>query len=365
MRHSKPFNRMLGCLMSAQLLVSLDGSAQSNGISFASNSSKRIPRYSQQDPKQETGEKKTLFNVLKDLNKKKGTYFLFSEQSLGNKLVSPIRDANASVEKILDELLKNTGLKYTKVSDNTFVILKEKEKATEENLQQLNNINAENPAGPKKMFFDPISGKITDDKGTPLAGVSVTLKGTNKGTTTNTSGDFVIDAKKGDILLISYVGYAEQAITVGSDSRISIAMSPGATQMTEVVVTALGIKKERKALGYSVTEVKGNELTQARETNVANSLVGKIAGVNVSSVSGGPGSSTSVLIRGISGFGAAQPLYVINGIPMTNALAPGNDLKNSGGQYYQSSDYGDGIGNINPDDIETISVLKGAAASAL
>lgn len=366
MRHSKPFYRMLGCLMSAQLLVSLDGSAQSNGISFASNSSQRIPRYSQQEPKQETGEKKTLFNVLKDLNKKKGTYFLFSEQSLGNKLVSPVKDPNAAVEKILDELLKNTGLKYTKVSDNTFVILKEKEKATEENLQQLNNVNPEIPAGNKKMFFDPITGKITDDKGAPLAGVSVTLKGTNKGTTTSASGDFIIDAKKGDVLLISYVGYAEQAITIGNDASLSISLAPGSTQLTEVVVTALGIKKERKALGYSVTEVKGSDVTQARETNVANSLIGKVAGVNVSSVSGGPGASTSVIIRGVSSLsGDNQPLYVINGIPMTNNLATGNDLANTKGQYYNSPDYGDGIQNINPDDIESFSILKGAAAAAL
>ncbi len=133
-----------------------------------------------------------------------------------------------------------------------------------------------------------------------------------------------------------------------------------------MVVTALGIKKEKKALGYSVTEVKGNELTQAREVNVANSLIGRVAGVNVSSVSGGPGSSTSVIIRGVSSLsGQNQPLYVINGVPMNNDLNMGNNLDNTKGQYYNSVDYGDGIQNINPDDIETISVLKGAAASAL
>lgn len=365
MRHSKPFYRLLGCLMSAQLLVSLDGSAQNNGIIYASNSQKNLPRYpQQQQPPQESNEKKTLFNVLKELNKKKGTYFLFSEQSLGNRMVTPVKDVNTSVEKILDEILKNTGLKYTKVSDNTFVILKDKEKVSDEKLQQL-NLNAEISSAAGSSKFDQITGRITDDKGNPLSGVSIALKGTNKGTTTNANGDFSIDAKRGDILIISYVGFAEQAITVGSDTRLSIAMSPGATQMTEVVVTALGIKKERKALGYSVTEVKGSELTQARETNVANSLVGKIAGVNVNSVSGGPGSSTSVVIRGVSGFRNIQPLYVVNGVPMSNALADGNDQTTSGSQWYNSSDYGDGIQNINPDDIETISVLKGAAASAL
>lgn len=364
MRHSKPFYRLLGCLMSAQLLVCLDSSAQNNGIIYASSLRKNSQQYPQQHPPQESNEKKTLFSVLKDLNKKKGTYFLFSEQSLGNRLVTPVKDATLSVEKILDELLKNTGLKYTKVSDNTFVILKDKEKVTEEQMQQLNLASgfSRNAITSK---FDPITGRITDDKGSPLSGVSISLKGTNRGTTTNANGEFSIDAKRGDVLIISYVGFAEQAITIGNDTRLSISLSPGATQMTEVVVTALGIKKERKALGYSVTEVKGSELTQARETNVANSLVGKVAGVNVNAVSGGPGASTSVVIRGVSGFRNIQPLYVINGVPMTNSLNDGNDQNNSGSQWYNSADYGDGIQNINPDDIETISVLKGAAASAL
>lgn len=362
MRYSKPFYQLLGCLMSAQLLSHLDSSAQSGMVFAASSTTKTLPQY-QQRP-EGSNEKKTLFNVLKELNKKKGTYFLFSEQSLGNKLVNNVKDQAAPVEKILDEILKNTGLKYTKVSDNTFVIIKDKEKIANDKLQQL-NFTEEEPDAPAAGIFDPISGRITDDKGNPLEGVSITLKGTNRGTTTNRNGDFTIDAKKGDVLIISYVGYAEQAFTIGSTDKVTISLSQGSQQMTEVVVTALGIKKERKALGYSVTEVKGNELTQARETNVANSLVGKVAGVNVNSVSGGPGASTSVLIRGVSGLASSQPLYVINGVPMTNLLAEGNNLQNASGQYYNSSDYGDGIQNINPDDIETISVLKGAAASAL
>ena len=364
MRYSKPFYQLLGCLISAQLLSSQDGSAQSGMVLAASNTRKTLHQYQQQRP-EESSEKKTLFNVLKELNKKKGTYFLFSEQSLGNKLVNNVKDQGAPVEKILDEILKNTGLKYTKVSDNTFVILKDKEKISNDKLQQL-NFTEDEPAAPAAGIFDPITGRITDDKGNPLPGVSVTLKGTNRGTTTNTNGEFSIDAKKGDVLLISSIGYAEQAVTVGDTDRLGISLLPGTQQLTEVVVTALGIKKERKALGYSVTEVKGSDLTQARETNVANSLIGKVAGVNVNSVSGGPGASTSVIIRGVSSLsGDNQPLYVINGVPMTNALATGNDLTNSKGQYYNSPDYGDGIQNINPDDIETISVLKGAAASAL
>ncbi len=147
--------------------------------------------------------------------------------------------------------------------------------------------------------------------------------------------------------------------------RISLTASD--SQLSEVVVTALGIRRERKSLGYSVTEVKGEDLTKAREVNVMNSLVGKVAGVNVSSVNGGVGSASNVIIRGVSSLGqdprlgqTNQPLYVINGIPVESQPA-----SQTGGQYDNGPDRGDAIGNINPDDIETISVLKGAAASAL
>jgi TonB-linked SusC/RagA family outer membrane protein len=138
--------------------------------------------------------------------------------------------------------------------------------------------------------------------------------------------------------------------------------------LTEVVVTALGVRRERRSLGYSVTEIKGEELTKARETNVLNSLGGKVAGLNVSPVSGGPAASTNVLIRGVSSLGQTnQPLYVINGVPIENnpSGTTNNGLEDNGTQYDNAPDLGDAIGNINPDDIETISVLKGAAASAL
>jgi TonB-linked SusC/RagA family outer membrane protein len=140
-----------------------------------------------------------------------------------------------------------------------------------------------------------------------------------------------------------------------------VTLAPDSGEISEVVVTALGIRRERRALGYSVTEVKGDELTQAREINLANSLVGRVPGLNVSSVAGGPGASTNVIIRGISSLSSSnQPLYVINGVPMESA--PNGQ---PGTQWDNGVDRGDAIGNLNPDDIETISVLKGAAASAL
>jgi TonB-linked SusC/RagA family outer membrane protein len=213
-----------------------------------------------------------------------------------------------------------------------------------------------------------IKGFVRDASGQPLAGVTVSIKGTSVGTQTDIKGSFSIAADAGQVLVFSYIGYLKKEVNVISGASITIQLDEDSKQLSEVVVTALGIKKERKALGYSVSEVKGSELTTAREVNFANSLEGKVAGVNVSTISGGPASSVNINIRGAASIGSYnQPLYVINGVPMNNidnSQIVGLSM-NNGGEYSNSPDQGDGIGNINPDDIETISILKGAAASAL
>ncbi|MDB5134454.1 MAG: TonB-linked outer membrane protein SusC/RagA family, partial [Mucilaginibacter sp.] len=218
----------------------------------------------------------------------------------------------------------------------------------------------------KEVFT--LKGFVRDATGQPLIGVNIGVKGTSTGVQTDVNGKFSISANAGDILVFTYIGYVKKEVTIASDTQLTIQLDEDSKQLSEVVVTALGIKRDRKAIGYSVTEVKGSELTTARETNFANELVGKVAGVNVSSVSGGPASSVNINIRGAASLsGYNQPLYVINGIPMNNidnTQIAGLSM-NSGGQYTNSPDQGDGIGNLNPDDIETISVLKGAAAAAL
>jgi TonB-linked SusC/RagA family outer membrane protein len=206
-----------------------------------------------------------------------------------------------------------------------------------------------------------ITGVVRDASGQPLIGVAVTIKGTTTGTQTNVNGQFAVDANVGDVLTFTYIGYLAKDVTITSPASLSVLLDEDSKQLSEVVVTALGIKKERKALGYSVTQIKGDELTQAREPNVMNSLEGKVAGLNVTPTAGGPGSSSNVIIRGVSSLTqTSQPLYVVNGVPMEN-----NPNSALGTQYDNQSDMGDAIGNLNPDDIETISVLKGAAASAL
>ena len=201
-----------------------------------------------------------------------------------------------------------------------------------------------------------ISGVVTD--GTePIIGASVRVKGTNKGTITDLDGRFSLDVAAGTELIVTYVGYKE--VTVKAAANMKVVLQEENTALSEVVVTALGIKRERKALGYGVSEVKGEELTKAKETNVINSLSGKVAGLVVQNTAGGASGSTRVLLRGNTEMtGNNQPLYVIDGVPLDNTNFGAAGVE---GGY----DLGDGISAINPDDIENMTVLKGPAASAL
>ena len=202
-----------------------------------------------------------------------------------------------------------------------------------------------------------VTGTVQDADG-PLIGASVLVKGTTRGTITDFDGNFSIDAELGSELEFSYMGYSAQTITV-TGNVINVMMTEDTEVLSEVVVTAMGIKRDKKALGYEVGEVKGEDLTKAKETNVASSLAGRVAGLVVQGTAGGPAGSTRVMLRGTTEMtGNNQPLYVIDGVPMdnTNFGSAGTE-----GGY----DLGDGISAINPDDIESMSVLKGPAAAAL
>ena len=201
-----------------------------------------------------------------------------------------------------------------------------------------------------------VKGNISDVSG-PLIGVSVIVVGTTNGTITDMDGNFTLECNAGDELEISYIGY--NTIRVKAQSNMQITLEESSTELEEVVVTALGIKRDRKALGYGLSEVKGEELTKAKETNVINSLAGKGAGLVVSNTAGGASGSTRVMLRGTTELtGNNQPLYVVDGVPLDNT--------NFGSAGEQGGyDLGDGISAINPDDIETMTVLKGPAASAL
>ncbi|MFA6087552.1 SusC/RagA family TonB-linked outer membrane protein [Mucilaginibacter sp.] len=214
-----------------------------------------------------------------------------------------------------------------------------------------------------------VTGNVKAPNGEPLPGVTIKIKGTAQGTTTDVKGDFSIRVA-GDqaVLQVSFVGFAAQEVLVGSRRNLTIVLQENSSQLSDVIVTALGIKRESKKLGYATSTVNPEQLSVNRTTNVGNSLEGKVAGLNVSPPAGGPGGSTKIRIRGQSSFGGNNsPLIVVNGIPINNtAISAGNSSGNgTGNPTGGSSDQGDGLQSINQDDIESITVLKGAAAAAL
>lgn len=215
-----------------------------------------------------------------------------------------------------------------------------------------------------QLFFAQerlVSGTVSDNMGMPLPGVTVLLKGAKSGTQTDFEGKFSVKATSNQILVFSYIGMKNQEVTANS-SVLTIKLSGDAQELDDVVVsTAMGIKREKKSLGYATQEVKGEDLTKVNTGNVANSISGKVAGIEIKR-SGNFGGSTNVVIRGSKSItGNNQALWVVDGIPLNNDNSNTSSQKSGGSGY----DYGNAASDINPDDIETINVLKGAAASAL
>jgi TonB-linked SusC/RagA family outer membrane protein len=217
-----------------------------------------------------------------------------------------------------------------------------------------------------------LSGTVTSSEdGQPIPGVQVVVKGTTMGTVTDLDGNFVLTAPaNATVLVFTYIGMASQEIAIGSETNFTVTMEPDILNLEGVVVTALGITREKKSLGYAVQEVSGEELTQVRETNVVNSISGKVSGVHIRQ-SPTMGGSANVLIRGTTSLTQNnQALFVVDGVPIDNnntnedrpvAGTTATNQNDGWGGY----DYGNAAMDINPDDIESMSVLKGAAATAL
>jgi TonB-linked SusC/RagA family outer membrane protein len=203
-----------------------------------------------------------------------------------------------------------------------------------------------------------VTGVVSDDAGMPIPGVSVLVKGTNFGTQTDFDGKFAIKASPSQILIFSYIGMKSKEVKATS-STVNVKLTGSAVELEGVIVTALGIKRSEKAIGYAAQSVKGEALTEARESNLVNALSGKIAGVQVTNSSGAVGASSRVVLRGNSSItGNNQALFIVDGIPFDNSSA-GN--AGSGG----GRDLPNGVASISPDDIESMTVLKGPNAAAL
>jgi TonB-linked SusC/RagA family outer membrane protein len=211
--------------------------------------------------------------------------------------------------------------------------------------------------------IETIKGTVKDAGGQPLIGVNVQVKGTTRGTQTDVNGAFSVQASVGETLVISYIGYVKKEIIVSSTAALSIVLAEDSKTLGEVVVTALGIKRSEKSLTYSTQSVGGPELTNVKSDNLMNAINGKVAGVTITPSASGVGGSAKVLLRGNrSATGNNQPLYVIDGVPISNNS---NANGQPNGTYGGTPDGGDGISNMNPEDIESLTVLKGASAAAL
>ena len=201
----------------------------------------------------------------------------------------------------------------------------------------------------------------------PMPGVAIQVQGTTTGTVTDLDGNFTLEVPSQDaVLIFSFVGYKTQNITVGSQRTINVTMQEDTETLEEVVVTALGIQKKEKSLTYSTQVVGGDELTRAKDPNMINSLAGKTAGVQILRSSSGLGGSVKMTIRGSrSVTGSNQPLYVIDGVPINSSSSESTATVLGGNNDGANRDNGDGISNLNPDDIESMNILKGPAAAAL
>lgn len=235
---------------------------------------------------------------------------------------------------------------------------------------------------PVEMVFKTVTGTVTSNDGAPLQGVSVTVESTRKGTTTNEKGHYQVQAEEGEVLLFSSVGYTVRRVKVGASAIIDISLIKADNAMGEVVVTALGISRQKKALGYSQEQIKGAEVARSNAPNVINALSGKMAGVNITNPNGVDGGSTRIVIGGNNTIqGDNQPLIIVDGMPLSNdASAPYDAVTNPTGSALfgnasnplssstsasNPKDWGSPINLINPQDIETMNVLKGPSAAAL
>ncbi|MCL3781913.1 SusC/RagA family TonB-linked outer membrane protein [Prolixibacteraceae bacterium JC049] len=287
----------------------------------------------------------SLEEVLLELENKSNSTFVFSSDDVSNIFNLELNFKSAAVKKIIDYCLKGTQLTYTQ-KGRVFIIRRAK--------PQIKSI--------KTATTRTITGKVVDVTHSPIPGATLVIKGTTKGTTTNFDGVFqLLVSEDVEWIVCSFVGMRDEECNIVGKDTLNITLNTSVKEVEEVVVTALGIRREQEELGYSYSQIPGKEITQSNESNVINNLAGRVAGVQILRPTGGPAASTRVVIRGITNIsGNNQPLYIIDGIPLVNRQFTNADDKGNGG-----IDSGDGISSINPDDIESVNVLKGAAATAL
>ncbi|MCD8071609.1 MAG: SusC/RagA family TonB-linked outer membrane protein, partial [Alistipes sp.] len=278
-----------------------------------------------------------LETVLEAIEQQTNYYFVYDTSIDVGKLVSVDADGK-NLRDVLEELFRGTGISY-RVANNSIVL----------SLQPREVAQART-----------VAGTVTDSDGNIVIGATITVKGQSIGVTTGPEGKYSITLPAGsNTLVYSFMGLETQEVNVGSRTQIDVTLNTAALAIDDVVVTALGIKRSEKALSYNVQQVSADELTRVKDANLVNALSGKVAGVTINSGSGGVGSAAKVVMRGTKGIDKSNnALYVIDGIPMFNFGGEGSTVFGSTGST-------EAIADINPEDIESLTVLTGAAASAL
>ncbi len=289
-----------------------------------------------------------LEEALSEVTRKAGLKLTYRGDHMVEKSVS-LQNESITVSDALDYILDGTGLDY-RLSNTGYLLISESQENIEETIYQ-----------------ETVTGQVVDATTmNPLPGATVIIEGTNIGTTTDLDGRFEIEVESlNQTLIFSYVGYERQEVQIDGRTEIDIQLQSMALEGEDIVVTALGIDRQARGLGYSITRASPEDVTVNRSPNFVDALQGRMAGVNISSVGTGPQGSSKIRIRGQSSFGANNsPLIVVNGVPIDNtSFGVAGDVGERGTS--RNSDSGDGLSSINPDDIEDITVLKGGAAAAL
>ena len=270
------------------------------------------------------------------------TRYLFGiDDDVNTGLLVTVHAENEPLKKVLDEMFRGTDIVYT--------------------VEGTNILLTRRPAAPQSRAVS-VSGRVTDASGQPIVGASVIVRGTTVGVSTDTEGRFVLEVPSpaaSQTLEVSYLGYETATVPVGSRTSFEVTLQESSSEIEQVVVTALGIKRQEKALSYNVQQVAASDITLVKDANFMNSLSGKVAGVTINASSSGVGGATKVVLRGNKSISqSSNALYVIDGIPMYN-------FGGGGGTEFDSRGATEAIADINPEDIESISVLTGAAAAAL
>ena len=286
----------------------------------------------------------TVKEAMEQLKKTSGYSFVFSSNDVDTKQRISISADNATLDEVVKQILSGQqGVGY-EIQGKKIIIKK------------IQSVQKQTGKRTK------VTGKVVDAKGEPVIGATIREDGTSNGTITDFDGNFSLDVFSNSLLEVSYVGYKSQQLRADANGKLNVTLKEDTEVLDEVVVTALGIKRSEKALTYNVQEVKSDVLTTVKDANLVNSLSGKIAGVTINQSASGIGGSSRVVMRGTKSlFGDNNALYVLDGIPLTSLRTEQTT------SFFENPDGGDsdGISNINPDDIESISVLTGAAAAAL